>query len=875
MFILTLVLLGQSPDSDEKIIYFNINTMAMSEIGAKIIWYGSMIYMILVLYLVFFGFPKKIRPFRQPITTVLIAVPIIYVVIFKLGYWLKDTLGEFLGKIALLFLCKFIKLKDAIVNFIEKDVKPTSVFLRVVLAVQILFLAGYFLWPTIRYAYLMKSKDVSGDIKKTLNEEKKNLMLEVIENNKKYEKKMGEFKEYIWDDFYNFEHSKNERIKALWNNEVVKKLYLHCRDYSTEDSVYALDAIDTSLSRDRNFYASAKEVEEDEDSDIVRNVSKIKESDKDIVKKGLYYKKKKNTSDNDYKVGNLVKFSLGGWGDIYKEGKIIGLNKDNTYNIKPDQDENDKYEKRNRVMKIKNRDDREKEKRERDKAKVGDFIKGTPVSISEKVNEMYRLKMIDLSEIEYLSDVIQDWKDKRYEEGSYAVRKDRQLFNEKFKKFSSEISDKLHELKEKIAKSLTDIKLINHKLKNIDLVAKPVVLVNKPTICQKKIKLSGVMSVDNKNKLISLLKKKKTSRDELGEKKYSVENRSKYNQLTKEINELQMDISANDHLNELYFDIPQEASLSTWIFLNSHLQNVKPGYMTLINYMNRPKIEYSARPENDIQLTINKDNVIKLAQDHDARIKLQTWNHLVVNYKRDRVDIFLNGKLVASSKVTFLPNITLLGNKKNQMEDEYNKMDMQLTKAKKKKKEIEEKAKKEGWDVNTDESGEAGFCTTTKRGVHTKPPENNFENKTCYTTKEQSTLWCGYEKVRYKGGHGYFCMAKGDKYIQELKKRYSSIREQAEEKVKAAEKEKNSAELKWDIAVTEYNDETRETNKIFKVRNVNQLSNNIYIGPDQDGDNDGHLAYICNATYYRYALEKQKIEDMYSMLKDKLEPIVY
>ena len=464
---------------------------------------------------------------------------------------------------------------------------------------------------------------------------------------------MGEFKEYIWDDFYNFEHSKNERIKALWNNNVVvRKLYLHCRDYSTEDSVYALDAIDTSLSRDRNFYAPPKEVEEDEEDDT---------------------------------------------------------------------------EKRNKVMKIKNRDDREKEKRERDKAKVGDFIKGTPVSISEKVNEMYRLKMIDLSEIEYSSDVIQDWKDKRYEEGSYAVRKDRQLFDEKFKKFSSEISNKLHELKEKIAKSLTDIKLINHKLKNIDLVAKPVVLVNKPTICQKKIKLTGVMSDVTKTKLDDLLNKKKKSRDELGKKKYSVENRSKYNQLTKDMDELKMDISANDHLNELYFDIPQEASLSTWIFLNSHLRNVKPGYMTLINYMNRPKIEYSAG-KNDIQLTINinkvnkvnnEANVIKLAKDHDARIKLQTWNHLVVNYKRDRVDIFLNGKLVAS-----------------------------LT---------------------------------------------------------------------------------APKYLS---------------------------------APT-------------RLSGSNQLSNNIYIGPDTDDDNDGHLAYICNATYYRYALEKQKIEDMYSMLKDKLEPIVY
>ena len=123
-------------------------------------------------------------------------------------------------------------------------------------------------------------------------------------------------------------------------------------------------------------------------------------------------------------------------------------------------------------------------------------------------------------------------------------------------------------------------------------------MVNKPTICQKKIKLTGVMSDVTKNNLNSLWNKKETSRDELGKKKYSVENRSKYNQLTKEMDELQMDISANTHLNGLYFDIPQEASLSTWIFLNSHLRNVKPGYMTLINYMNRPKIEYSARHES-------------------------------------------------------------------------------------------------------------------------------------------------------------------------------------------------------------------------------------------------------------------------------------
>ena len=85
-----------------------------------------------------------------------------------------------------------------------------------------------------------------------------------------------------------------------------------------------------------------------------------------------------------------------------------------------------------------------------------------------------------------------------------------------------------------------------------------------------------------------------------------------------------------------------EYCLTMWFYVNGDVRRTSRGKKQIFTFNDRPKILYDA-DDNKIDIGGVSNNSIII-----ERIPYQRWNYLVINMKHPRVDVFLNGKLMAS-----------------------------------------------------------------------------------------------------------------------------------------------------------------------------------------------------------------------------------
>lgn len=91
-------------------------------------------------------------------------------------------------------------------------------------------------------------------------------------------------------------------------------------------------------------------------------------------------------------------------------------------------------------------------------------------------------------------------------------------------------------------------------------------------------------------------------------------------------------------------------SISSWIYINPQPPNTTPAYnkySSLLNYGNKPNIMYKGR-DNDLMIQMLKGDNKQIKTFHTKDVLLQKWNHIVINYIDNNLDVFLNNKLVGS-----------------------------------------------------------------------------------------------------------------------------------------------------------------------------------------------------------------------------------
>ena len=90
-------------------------------------------------------------------------------------------------------------------------------------------------------------------------------------------------------------------------------------------------------------------------------------------------------------------------------------------------------------------------------------------------------------------------------------------------------------------------------------------------------------------------------------------------------------------------------SISAWFYINP--DSSKDSYLTILNYGNKPHVEYNqASNRLRIQMLDGKKKLKTIYLTNN--IPLQRWNHIVINYSGNTIDIFMNNTLVATK-----PNI--------------------------------------------------------------------------------------------------------------------------------------------------------------------------------------------------------------------------
>jgi len=121
------------------------------------------------------------------------------------------------------------------------------------------------------------------------------------------------------------------------------------------------------------------------------------------------------------------------------------------------------------------------------------------------------------------------------------------------------------------------------------------------------------------------------------------------------------ELSSSDNLDYQY-------ALSFWFYLDAFSPNTSSKISPILSYNDNPSINYSSA-NNTLYITVepntsNKNNTelvksMPFHQELDANdnriiythsnVKLQKWNHIVLNYNGGTLDVFYNGKLVKSA----------------------------------------------------------------------------------------------------------------------------------------------------------------------------------------------------------------------------------
>lgn len=93
-------------------------------------------------------------------------------------------------------------------------------------------------------------------------------------------------------------------------------------------------------------------------------------------------------------------------------------------------------------------------------------------------------------------------------------------------------------------------------------------------------------------------------------------------------------------------------AISCWIYINPQPLSTKYSYnkyATLFDYNNKPHIMYKS-DINELKIVMlqGKKNIITVHKSNN--LLLQKWNHFIINYSDNNLDIFLNNKLIASKQ---------------------------------------------------------------------------------------------------------------------------------------------------------------------------------------------------------------------------------
>lgn len=93
-------------------------------------------------------------------------------------------------------------------------------------------------------------------------------------------------------------------------------------------------------------------------------------------------------------------------------------------------------------------------------------------------------------------------------------------------------------------------------------------------------------------------------------------------------------------------------SISYWFYLNPTANDDE--YYSIINYNKKPIVEYNQH-QNKLRVKMNvgreKETLIYL----DNNIETQKWNHMVINYQSNTLDIFINNTLVSTNSYRNMP----------------------------------------------------------------------------------------------------------------------------------------------------------------------------------------------------------------------------
>jgi hypothetical protein len=93
-------------------------------------------------------------------------------------------------------------------------------------------------------------------------------------------------------------------------------------------------------------------------------------------------------------------------------------------------------------------------------------------------------------------------------------------------------------------------------------------------------------------------------------------------------------------------------AISSWIYINPQPESTSLAYAkntSLLNYGGKPNIMYNGTTKTlTIKAQKSRNETIQLYKTKN--FPYQRWNHLVINYDRGTLDVFINDELVASEK---------------------------------------------------------------------------------------------------------------------------------------------------------------------------------------------------------------------------------